>query len=85
MVHVVTAALITIAFGMGLGLEINNFRNIFKAPKGVLLGMVGQLLILPMVAIILASFAASPIWIVGLILIGVCPGGSSSNYFTSLA
>jgi BASS family bile acid:Na+ symporter len=85
MVHVVTAALITIAFGMGLGLEINNFRNIFKAPKGVLLGMVGQLLILPLVAIILASFAASPIWIVGLILIGVCPGGSSSNYFTSLA
>ncbi len=85
LVHVVTATLITIAFGMGLGLEINNFRNIFQAPKGIFLGMFGQLLMLPLVAIILASFAASPILVAGLILIGVCPGGSSSNYFTYLA
>ena len=85
LVHVVTATLITIAFGMGLGLEINNFRTIVQAPKGVFLGMIGQLFMLPLVAIILASFAASPILVAGLILIGVCPGGSSSNYFAYLA
>lgn len=74
-----------IAFGMGLGLEPVNFRNIFLVPKGMFIGMVGQLLLLPLVAIILASFAASPIVIAGLILVGVCPGGSSSNYFAYLA
>ena len=85
LVHVVTATLITIAFGMGLGLELDNFRNIFRAPKGVFLGMFGQLIILPLVAIFLAFFAGSPILVAGLILIGVCPGGSSSNYFAYLA
>ncbi len=58
MVHVVTATLITIAFGMGLGLEFNNFRDLFQAPKGVFIGMFGQLLMLPLVAVILASFAS---------------------------
>ena len=85
LVHVITATLILIAFGMGLGLGLDNFRNILFAPKGVFIGMFGQLVLLPLAAVFLASFADSPILIVGLILIGVCPGGSSSNYFTYLA
>lgn len=85
LVHVVTATLITIAFGMGLGLEVRDFRNIFVAPKGVFVGMFGQLVLLPLVAITLASFAGSPIVAAGIILVGVCPGGSSSNYFAYLA
>jgi BASS family bile acid:Na+ symporter len=85
LVHIVTATLISIAFGMGLGLELADFRNILLAPKGVFVGMFGQLVALPVIAIILATFAGSPVVAAGLILVGVCPGGSSSNYFTYLA
>ncbi len=85
LVHLVTATLILIAFGMGLGLEADNFRKIIVAPKGIVLGSMGQLILLPLIALVLAFFAVSPAVAVGILLIGVCPGGSSSNYLSYLA
>ena len=85
MVYVVAVTLMSIAFGMGLGLEIKDFTRLASAPKPILVGLSGQILLLPVVATLLASFVSVPALAVGLLLIGVCPGGSSSNYFSFLA
>jgi BASS family bile acid:Na+ symporter len=85
LVYVVAVTLMSIAFGMGLGLEIKDFTRLASAPKPILVGLSGQILLLPVVATLLASFVSVPALAVGLLLIGVCPGGSSSNYFSFLA
>jgi len=84
-VTLVTVSLMLLAFGMGLGLRVNDFRNVAARPKGLIAGSASQILLLPAVAIALAAFVDNPIVIVGLLLIAVCPGGSTSNYFTYLA
>jgi len=81
----VTLSLMLVAFGMGLGLEVNDFKTVATRPKGLIAGSVGQILLLPAVAVAIASFIDNPIVVVGLLLIAVCPGGSTSNYFTYLA
>ena len=85
MVHFVTVTLMTIAFGMGLGLEVADFSRLATAPKPVLVGLCGQIVLLPLVAMGLASMVPVTTVAVGLLLMGVCPGGSSSNYFSYIA
>ena len=78
-------ALFLIMFGMGLGLTINDFRQIFVAPKPIILGLMAQLLLLPLVGFALASlFPLSPELAVGVMIIAACPGGSTSNLITYL-
>ena len=84
-VTLVTGSLMLLAFGMGLGLRVSDFKNVATRPKGVIAGSVSQILLLPAVAVALASFFDNPIVVGGLLLIAVCPGGSTSNYFTYLA
>lgn len=74
-----------IALGIGLGLTIRDFGRIVSNPRGVLAGLAGQLFLLPVIAGAIAYLAPTPVLAAGLILVGVCPGGSSSNYFTYLA
>ncbi len=81
----VTISLMLVAFGMGLGLEVKDFKTVATRPKGLIAGSLGQILLLPAVAVAIASFVDNPIVVVGLLLIAVCPGGSTSNYFTYLA
>lgn len=81
----VTACLMTIAFGMGLGLQFADFANVAKRPRGVAAGAVGQILLLPAIATLLAAASGNVAVAVGLLLIAVCPGGATSNYFTYLA
>lgn len=84
-VTLVTASLMLVAFGMGLGLRVGDFKNVAARPKGLVAGSASQILLLPAVAVAIASFVDNPIVVVGLLLIAVCPGGSTSNYFTFLA
>jgi len=74
-----------IALGIGLGLSVRDFGRIATNPRGVFAGLTGQLILLPLVAAAIAFLAPTPVLATGLILVGVCPGGSSSNYFTFLA
>ena len=70
---------------MGLGLQVIDFKNLLTRPTGLFVGLAGQVIVLPAVAAGLASLAEAQIVAVGLLLIGVCPGGTSSNYFSYLA
>ena len=79
-------ALFIIMLGMGLGLELNDFKRIFTEPKAVTLGLLAQLIMLPLVGFLLAMiFPLTPELAVGLIIIAACPGGPTSNLVTYLA
>lgn len=79
-------ALIMIMAGVGLSLTLHDFRRVFQQPKGFLIGAFAQMVLLPMVAvIIIAAFELSGEIAIGLFLLSLCPGGSTSNLYSFLA
>jgi len=79
-------SLAVIMFGMGLSLQINDFKRILIYPKAVALGLFNQLVFLPLIAFGLVHlFALPPELSVGLMILAICPGGATSNLITHLA
>ncbi len=75
-----------IMFGMGLTLKLEDFAEVSRQPWRVALGVVAQFVIMPGMAWLLCQAFALPAEIaVGVILVGCCPGGTSSNVMTWLA
>jgi BASS family bile acid:Na+ symporter len=75
-----------VMFGMGLTLSSADFREVFRRPMDVVIGVVGHFLIMPLLAFVLALVLKLPPDIaVGVILVGCCPSGTSSNVMTFLA
>ena len=78
-------ALFIIMLGMGLGLRLDDFKRVFIEPKGVIIGLIAQLIMLPVVGYLLALvFPLSAELAVGVMILAVCPGGSTSNIITYL-
>lgn len=83
---VLPIALFLIMFGMGLSLKVQNFKDVVTAPKAVAIGLIGQMLFLPLFAFLLAvALALPPEIAVGLMIIALAPGGATSNMFTYLS
>lgn len=79
-------SLFLIMFGMGLSLKLADFKNVKSSPKALIIGLTGQMLILPMVAFLIAIGLQLPPEIsVGLMIIALAPGGATSNMFTYFA
>ena len=79
-------ALAFIMFTLGLGLSISDFSNVFKKPKNFLVGLVSQLIFLPIVGLILVIIWPLPVEIaIGVMLIAAAPGGVTSNILTFFA
>ena len=75
-----------VMFGMGITLTFNDFSEVVKHPKSVIVGVVGQFVIMPAIAFALAKLFVLPTDLaIGVILVGACPGGTSSNVMTYLA
>lgn len=75
-----------VMFGMGLTLKPHDFRVVFSRPKDVVIGTIAQFTIMPLLAYVLSIvFCLSPELTVGVILVGTCPGGTSSNVMTYLS
>ena len=73
-------------FDLGLTLRLEDFSKVFRRPWPLAVAMVGQLVLLPSIALGLAwAFHLEPVFFIGLVLIACCPGGSSSNVFSKLA
>ncbi len=69
-----------VMFGLGLSLTPVAFANIVRVPRAVAVGLAGQMLFLPIVAIGVALLLPLPEPIrLGLIILAACPGGSTSN------
>ena len=84
-IWIVMPILIVLMFLLGMDLNKKAFTDIAKNPKAVLLGMVGQLVVLPVIAFAVAwILKLPPVYFMGLVLIACCPGGSSPMSFQCL-
>ena len=79
-------ALALIMLGLGLGLKLSDFIRILKGPKIFLVGLVSQLILLPIIALIIIFLIKVPIEIaMGVMIISAAPGGVTSNVMTKFA
>ena len=84
---VLPLALFIIMLGMGLALTTGDFKRVLKFPKAVVVGLVCQMIMLPLVGFAVVTFIpmATPALAVGLVVLTLCPGGTTSNMLTYLA
>ena len=75
-----------VMFGMGLTLNLQDFKIVFSRPKDVIIGCLAQFTIMPLLAWGLAwTFQLDEALALGVVLVGCCPGGTASNVITYLA
>lgn len=75
-----------IMLGMGMTLGKADYRILAQRPLDIFVGSVAQYTIMPLVAIAVAkTLNLSPGLTLGLVLVGTCPGGVSSNIMAFLA
>lgn len=85
-VLIVLPILSLLMFDLGLTLRRADFVLVAKRPRAVIAGIIGQVVILPVIVWLLMLLLDLPHAIfVGMMLIACCPGGSSSNVFTGIA
>ena len=79
-------ALALIMLGLGLGLTIKDFLRVINNPKDFTIGIICQLILLPIIAYILLIILRLPTEIaLGLMIIAAAPGGVTSNVLTKFA
>ena len=78
--------LMIVMFGMGLTLKFDDFKVVFTRPKDVIIGCLAQFIIMPLLAYALAKvFSLDAALMAGVVLVGTCPGGTSSNVITYMS
>lgn len=83
---VLPLSLVFIMFSLGLGLTTNDFKNVARQPKAFAVGVINQMILLPLVAFgVIALFGLSKEMAVGLMILSCSPGGVTSNIITKLA
>lgn len=79
-------SLIFIMFSLGISLTVNDFRSIANDPKAFSLGIVIQMILLPIITFcIISIFNLDNQMAVGMMILSCCPGGVTSNIITKLA
>jgi BASS family bile acid:Na+ symporter len=75
-----------IMFALGLGLTIADFARVVRVPKAFAVGVIAQVLLLPVLAFLLLQlFPLPPEIAVGVMILSFCPGGVTSNILTKLS
>ena len=75
-----------VMFGMGLTLNLQDFKIVFSRPKDVIIGCLAQFTIMPLLAWgLVRTFQLDEALALGVVLVGCCPGGTASNVITYLA
>lgn len=84
--NLITPLIQLIMFGMGTSMSLNDFAAVIKTPKGVVIGVMSQFIIMPLVGYTLAKLTGFPPEIAaGIVLIGCSPSGLASNVMCYLA
>lgn len=84
--HVLTACLALIMFGVALHLRPADFRRIAQQPRGAIAGLVSQFLVLPALTVLLINlWQPEPSLALGMLLVACCPGGTMSNFLSLMA
>ena len=86
--NTINIVLAFVMYGVALGIRPGLFKEVFRKPKSLILGMCSQLILLPMLTFLLALLFGR--WIswtmaLGMILVASCPGGNISNFMSSLS
>lgn len=75
-----------IMLSLGLGLTLADFRRLLEMPGAVAIGLVAQVILLPLAAFAIGkAFGLPPALALGLMILSLCPGGVTSNILTKLA
>ena len=83
---VLASSLIIIMLGMGLSLVVDDFKRIIVYPKAIAVGLVNQLILLPLIGFaIVVIFPLAPEIAIGIMILAACPGGPTSNLIAHLA
>lgn len=83
---VLNVALAIIMFGIALDIRVDEFKRLMKNPRIVLVGLFSQFVLLPMLTYLMVIIIKPyPSIALSMILIGACPGGNVSNFFSKLA
>ena len=78
--------LMVVMFGMGLTMKLSDFAVVFSRPRDVLIGCTAQFVFMPLLAFVLGKLLGlNDELLVGVVLVGTCPGGTSSNVITYLS
>lgn len=79
----ISLVLALIMFGIGASLKLEDFRTIFSHRKPLVTGLTLQMLFLPALALVVAMVSGlSPELKMGLFIIAICPGGTTSNFIS---
>lgn len=85
-INIINLLLSIVLFTMGTTLKVDDFINVFKNPKAITVGISAQYIIMPLMALTLASaFSLDAALTAGLILVGTVPGGTASDVITFIA
>ncbi|MGX8694553.1 MAG: bile acid:sodium symporter family protein [Methanobrevibacter sp.] len=85
-INIINLLLSIVLFTMGTTLKVDDFINVFKNPKAIGVGISAQYVIMPLMALTLASaFSLDTALTAGIILVGTVPGGTASDVITFLA
>ena len=85
-INIINLLLSIVLFTMGTTLKADDFINVFKNPKAIGVGITAQYVIMPVIALTLASaFSLDTALTIGLVLVGTVPGGTASDVITFIA
>ena len=78
--------LMIVMFAMGLTMKLSDFAIVFSRPRDIIIGCTAQFVIMPLLAFALGkAFGLERSLMVGVMLVGTCPGGTASNVITYLS
>lgn len=85
-ISVLSCMLGIVMFGMGTTLNLKDFALVLKRPLDILIGCCAQYFVMPFLAYLLSvAFNLDPALTTGVVLVGTCPGGTSSNVITFMS
>ena len=83
---ILNIALAIVMFGVALGINIQDFKQLIKQPKPILVGLLSQFVLLPLVTFLLVILIQpEPSIALGMVMVAACPGGNISNFITHLS
>jgi len=83
---VLNIAIGIIMFGVALGIKMDDFKQLFKNPKIVMVGVLSQFILLPALTfLIVLLLKPHPSFALGMMIIAACPGGNISNFYSKMA
>jgi BASS family bile acid:Na+ symporter len=75
-----------VMFGMGMGLQVSDFRRVLQTPLQALVGSIGHFILMPIAALIVVKLTGLTGGLaLGVIIVGCCPSGPTSNLINYLA